>query len=194
MRPLEIDRGVIAQPQHRFVQHAQQQPRHAGRRFFDFIEQHQRKIRSLAGHRAQFLLRQHRRRLAMPQISRRRADKLGHFMLHLEFAAVHAQQILFAAVQHIRQHLNRPRLARPRGTQQKKHARRPTLRRKPRAIHLDIRNNFRDRMRLPHQPAGDLLGELVAPVARRRGRIASRTDGYCGDSHDPFSARNRGSS
>ena len=37
---------------------------------------------------AQFLLRQHRLGLAMPQVSGRRADQLRHFVLHLKFAAV----------------------------------------------------------------------------------------------------------
>ena len=54
-----------------------------------------------AGHAVQLLLRQHRRRLAMPQIPRRRADQLRHFMLHLKFAAVHSQQLFLAAVQRI---------------------------------------------------------------------------------------------
>ena len=39
---LEIHRRVVAQPEDRFVEHAQQQARHAGRGFFDFIEENQR--------------------------------------------------------------------------------------------------------------------------------------------------------
>ena len=86
----------------------------------------------------------------MPQISRRRTDQLGHFVFHLEFAAIHAQQVPLASMQNVGQRFHRPRFPRARRAKQKKYARRTALRRKARLVHLHIRNNLRHGMPLAH--------------------------------------------
>ena len=102
----------------------------------------------------------------MPQVSRRRADQLGDFVLHLKLAAVDAHQALLAAVQNVRQRLHRAGLAGAGGTQQQEHARRPALGTEPGAIHLDVGNNLGDGVGLPHQAARKLLREFLAPAGR----------------------------
>ena len=89
-RALEIDRRIIAEPQHCFIQNSEQQAGHAGRGLFDFVEQHQRQAARFTGDPAQLLLGQHGLSFAMAQIARRRADQLGHFVLHLKLAAIDA--------------------------------------------------------------------------------------------------------
>ena len=102
----------------------------------------------------------------MPQISRRRSDQLGDFMLHLKLAAVDAHQVLFAAVQGVRQRLDRAGFASAGRTQQQEHARGPAFGSQSRTIHLDVRNNLRDRVSLPYQAAGKLLREFLPPACR----------------------------
>ena len=58
----------------------------------------------------------------MAQISWRRSNQFRHFVLHLKLTAIYPQQVLFASVQYVRQHLNGARLACARGAQQKKNA------------------------------------------------------------------------
>jgi len=38
---VEVDGGVVAQPQQAFVEHTQQEARHGRRGLFDLVEQHQ---------------------------------------------------------------------------------------------------------------------------------------------------------
>ena len=123
----------------------------------------------------------------MPQISRRRSDQLGDFVLHLELAAVDAHQALLAAVQCVGQRLHGARLAGAGGTQQQEHARRPAFGPQSRAIHLYVRNNLRDGVSLSYQPARKLLGEFFAlahgnwkagrdvPPRANRNRLAAHT-------------------
>jgi len=42
---------------------------------------------------SELLLREHGLGLAMAQVAGRRADKLGHFVLHLELTAIHSQKM-----------------------------------------------------------------------------------------------------
>ena len=146
----EIDRGIVAQPQNAFVQHAQQQPRHGGRGLLDFVEQHQRKAAFLAGDGVELLLGEHGLGFAMAQIAGRRADQLGDLVLHLELAAIHLENVLFAAVQHFGQRLHGLGLARAGGSQQQEHANRPAFRRQARLEHLDVGNDDSRGGRLAH--------------------------------------------
>ena len=85
------------------VENAEQEARHGGCRLFDFVEKHQREIAFFAGDGIELLLGEHRLGFPVSQVPRRCANELGHFMLHLEFAAVHLQDVFLAAVQHFRQ-------------------------------------------------------------------------------------------
>jgi len=108
----------------------------------------------------------------MSQISRRRAYQLGDLMLHLEFAAVHPQQVLFAAVKNIRQSLHCARLAGSRWSKKQEHSRWPPLRRHPGSIHLHVRNNFGNRMGLADQAVAKLLRKFFPPIRRKDRRKA----------------------
>ena len=165
---LEIDGGVVAQPQNAFVQDAQQQPRHRRRGLLDFVEQHQRQAALFAGHRIQLLLRQHRLRFAMAQISGRRADQLGDLVLHLELAAIDLENVLLAAVQDFGQRFDGLGLARSGGAQQQKHAHRAAFRSETRLEHLNVGNDDLGRGRLSHdllrQNGGQILERIRRPA------------------------------
>jgi hypothetical protein len=133
--------GVVAQPQHALVEHAEQQAGHGGRGLFDFVEKHQRKVALLAGDGVELLLREHGLGFAMPQVAGRRADQLGDLVLHLELAAVHFEDVLFAAVQHFGECLHGLGFARAGGSQQQEHAYRPAFRRQTGLEHLDVGND-----------------------------------------------------
>ena len=100
----------------------------------------------------------------MPQISRRRSDQLGDFVLHLKFAAVDAHQVFLVAVQRVRQRLDGAGLTGAGGTEQQEHARRAAFGPQSRTIHLYVGNNLRDGVRLSHQAARKLLCEFFPPV------------------------------
>ncbi len=137
----EVDRGVVAQPQNALVEHAQQQARHGGRGFLDFVEQHQRQAALFAGDGVQLLLGQHGLRFAVAQIAGRRADQLGDLVLHLELAAIHLEDVLLAAVQHFGQRFHGLGFARAGGSQQQEHAHRPAFRRQAGLVHLNVGND-----------------------------------------------------
>ena len=168
----EIDRGVVAQPQDAFVQHAQQQARHGGRGFFDFVEQHQRQVALLAGHGVELLLGQHGLGFAMAQVAGRRADQLGDFVLHLELAAIHLEHVLLAAVQDFGQRFHGFGLARAGRSQQQEDAHRAAFRREAGLEHLDVGNDDARRGRLAdhllRQNRGQILdgfhGSLLRPA------------------------------
>ncbi len=123
-----------------FVQHAQQQARHGRRGLFDFVEQHQRQAALLAGDRVQLLLRQHGLRFAMSQVAGRRADQFGHLVLHLELAAIHLENVLFAAVQNFGEGFHGLGFAGAGGSQQQKHPYRAAFRGQARLEHLYVRD------------------------------------------------------
>ena len=133
--------GVVAQPQNALVEHAQQQARHGGRGLFDFVEQHQRQVALFAGDGVQLLLGEHGLGFAMAQVAGRRADQLGHLMLHLELAAIHLEDVLFGAVQHFGQRFHGLGLAGAGGSQQQEDADRPAFGRQAGLEHLDIGND-----------------------------------------------------
>ena len=70
----------------------------------------------------QLLLREHGLGFAMAQIAGRRADQLGHLVLHLELAAIHLEDVFLAAVQHVGQRFDGLGLARAGGAEQQKDA------------------------------------------------------------------------
>ena len=137
----EIDRRIVAQPQQALIEHAQQQARHRRRGFFDFVEQYQRQAALFAGHRVQLLLGQHRLGFAVAQISGRRANQFGHLVLHLELAAIHLEDVLLAAVQHVGQRFDGLGFPGTGGPQQEKHSDRAALGRQAGLKHLNVGNN-----------------------------------------------------
>ena len=84
----EINDRVVAEPENAPVEHAQQQPRQRRRGLLDLIEQDERESAVIAGDSRKLLLRKHRLRFAMAQISGRRANQFGDLMFHLKFAAI----------------------------------------------------------------------------------------------------------
>ena len=80
----------------------------------------------------------------MAEISGRRPNQLGNLMFHLKFATIDFQQIFDAAVEHFGERLHGAGLSRSGGTQKKKHADGPVLRRKAGLKHLNVRHNDAD--------------------------------------------------
>ena len=166
----EIDRGVVAQPQQAFIQHAQEQARHRRRGFFDFVEQYQREVALFAGHGIQLLLGQHRLGFAMAQISGRRANQFRHLVFHLELAAIHLEDVLLAAVKHVRERFNGLGLSGTGRPQQEKHPHRAALRGQAGLKHLNVGDNHPRGRRL----ADDLLRQYRRQVFQRAGWLLAR--------------------
>ena len=96
----EIDLAVVAQRQRRLVQNAEQQVPQRVARLLDFVEQHEAELHLLGVILVQHFLAQQRMRLAMPQVSGRRADQLRDLVAVLELGAVdldHRAGILYQA-------------------------------------------------------------------------------------------------
>ena len=163
----EVHDGVVAQPQHGLVQDAEQQPRHRWRRLFDFVEEHQRKVAGFARYAVHFLLREQGLCLAMAQIAGRRSQQFGHFVFHLEFAAIHSKNFLGAAVQHFRECFDGFGFSRSGGTQQQKHTGWPALGREHRAMHLNIGNDSLYGGRLADQSARQSLRNIAGEPFKR---------------------------
>ena len=108
----------------------------------------------------------------MAQIARRRADEFRDFVLHLKFAAIHFEQVLLAAVQHIGQRFDGARLAGSGGAQQQEHARGPAVGRKSRLMHLHVRHDLRQGLRLAdharRQLSKEITGAGIAKAGPRR--------------------------
>ena len=161
---LEVDGGVVAERQRRAIEDAEQQRRERRRRLLDLVEQHDRDRALRRDGLRQLLLGQDRLRLAMAEVARRRADELGDLVVRLELAAVDLDDLLLAAVQHLGQRLDGPRLAGAGRAEQQEDADGPPFRVQPRLIHLDVRDDALHRGRL----ADDLAREHVHQVAVAR--------------------------
>ncbi len=96
----------------------------------------------------------------MPQISRRRADQLRHFVLHLKLAAVDFEQIARAAVQHFGERFDGSCLAGAGRAEQQKDARGPGFGRKPGLVHLYVRDDLRHRFLLTDHAAQELRKKI----------------------------------
>jgi hypothetical protein len=125
----------------------------------------------------------------MPQISRRRANQLGDFMLHLELAAIDPKETLLVSVQRIGQRLYRPRFTGTGGTQQQEYSRRAPFRRQPRTIHLHVRNNLGDGVSLTNEAGRKLLREFLPPACGigETKNVPTRTDWSGLAAHTSFS-------
>ena len=157
----EVNRGVIAEAKDALVQNPQQQARERGRGFLDFVEQHQRQVALLAGHSRQLLLGQHGLRFAVAQVAGRRADQLGDFVLHLELAAVHFEQVLLAAVEDFGQRFHRLGFAGAGGPQQQEDPYRAAFRGQAGLKHLDVGNDDASHRRLPHNLLRKNRGQIL---------------------------------
>ena len=98
-------------------------------------------------------LRDQRMRLAVPQISRRRADQLRDFVRVLEFGAVHFDHRARIAEQHFGRSFDHARLARARRPKEQQIPHRPSRRVQPRAKHLVQIHHRLHRFVLPHNLA-----------------------------------------
>ncbi len=138
-----------------FIEHAQQQAGHRRRGLFDFIEEHQREVALFAGDGVQLLLGEHRLGFAMAQISGRRADQFGDLMFHLELAAIHFQDVLFAAVKHFGERFDGLGFSGAGGPEQQKYADGTAFRSQTGLKHLNVRDDHPGSRRL----ADHLLGQ-----------------------------------
>ena len=77
----------------------------------------------------------------MPQVAGRRANQFGHLVFHLEFAAIHFENVLFAAMQDFGQGFDGFGFASAGRTQQEEHPHRAAFRRQTGLEHLDVRDN-----------------------------------------------------
>ncbi len=90
----------------------------------------------------------------MAEVSGRRANQFGDFVFHLELAAIHFENVLLAAVQHIGQRFDGLGFAGAGGPEQQKHADRAAFGRKTGLKHLDVGNNHSRGGRLAHNLLG----------------------------------------
>ena len=167
---LEIHQRAVAQTQGRFVQNSQQQTHQRLRRLLDLVEKQNREIAGFARRPAQLLLREQRLSFPMSQIPGRRSQQFRHFMFHLIFAAIHFQQLLRTAVQHIRQRFHGLGLSRSGRPQQQKNARRTPFRSQPGPVHFHVRNNRCNCGRLADQSSRQRLRDIARPIAIGMGR------------------------
>jgi hypothetical protein len=91
-------------------------------------------------------------------------------VLHLELAAIHLEDVLFAPVQHFSQGFDGLRLAGPGRAQQQEDADRPPFRGKASLEHLDIGNDDARGRRLPHNTLGQDGCQVLQSV---RGLLAA---------------------
>ncbi len=84
----EVHAPVVPQGQRGLVQHSQQQLPQRVRRLLDLVKQQKTQHQLSGVIFSQFLLRDQRVRLPVPQISRRRPDQLGDLMRVLKFRTI----------------------------------------------------------------------------------------------------------
>ena len=96
-------------------------------------------------------------------------------MFHLEFAAVDAQHIPVAAMQGLRQNLNRTSLTRAGRPQQQEHSHRPPFRRETCLMHVDIRQYANKRVGLSDQALLQLGHLFIQRCCRIQAARADRS-------------------
>ena len=132
----KIHAAVVAERQRGFVENAEQQlPQRVGR-LLDFVEQQEAELQFVGVILRERFLRDQRMRLAVPQISRRRADQLRDFVRVLEFGAIHLDHRARIAEQHFGRRFHDARLARARRPEEQKIPHRPSRRIQAGAKHL----------------------------------------------------------
>ena len=97
----------------------------------------------------------------MAQRARRRTNEFRDFVLHLKFAAIHFEQMLLAAVQHIGECFYRARLTGSGGAQQQEHSRRSAFGRESRLMHLYVRYDLREGLGLTDHTRRQLSEEIT---------------------------------
>ena len=146
----QIHAAVVAQRQRRLVQNSQQQlPQRVGR-FLDFVKQQETDLQLLGVILRERFLRDQRMRLAVPQISRRRADQLRNFVRVLKFRAIHLDHRARIAKQHFRRRFHDARLARTGRSQEQQVPHRTSRRVQAGAKHLVQVHHGLHRFVLPH--------------------------------------------
>ncbi len=146
----QIHAPVVAQRQRGLVQNSQQQlPQRVGR-FFDFVEEQESNLQFLGVILRERFLRDQRMRLAVPQISRRRADQLRNFVRVLKFGAVHFDHRARIAEQHFGRGFDDARFARARRPEEQQVPHRTSRRVQARAKHLVQIHHGLHRFVLPH--------------------------------------------
>ena len=98
----------------------------------------------------------------MAQIARRRTDEFRDFVLHLKFAAIHFEQMLLAAMQHIGECFYRTRLSGSGGTQQQEHSRGPAFGRESSLVHLYVGHDLRQSLWLTDHTRRQLSEEITS--------------------------------
>jgi hypothetical protein len=84
----EIDAAVVAQRQRGLVEDSQKQLPERVRGFLDLVEEHQTQLGHLGVRAVEVLLRQHRRSLTVPEVTRRRTDQFRDFVRMLKLRAI----------------------------------------------------------------------------------------------------------
>ena len=150
------------------VKNAQQQLPQRVRSFLDFVEQQDRELQLLGVPLVQRFLGEQRMRLAMSEVSRRRADQLGDLVRVLKFGAVDLDARLGIAEQRLGHRLHDARLARSGRPQKQQVADRAAGRIQPGEKHLINFGDFFDGRVLANDLAPESGFEILRRVAAPR--------------------------
>ena len=165
----KIHAAVVAQSQRSFVQNAQQQlPERVGG-FFDFVEQQDREFKGLGVPLVQRFLGQQRMRLAVSQVSWRRADQLRDFVRVLKLGAIDLDAGAGVAEQGLGHGLDHPGLTRAGGPEEQQISNRTARRIQSRQKHLVDFDHFLDGLVLTDDSAAKGAFELSGIIGAARG-------------------------
>ena len=142
----EIHFAVVAQRQRGLVQNPEQQVPQRVRRLFDFVEQHEAELHGIGVILIQHFLRQQRMRLAMSQVSGRRADQLRDLVAVLELGAIDLDDRARILQQRLGGGFDDAGLARAGRPQEQEIPDRTAGRAHPRQIHLIDVDDLLDRL------------------------------------------------
>jgi hypothetical protein len=193
----QIHAPVVPERERRLVQNPQQQlPQRIGR-LFDFVKQQEADLQLLGVILRERLLRDQRMRLAVPEISRRRADQLGNLVRVLELGAINLEHRARIAEQHFRRGFDDARLPRPGGSEEQQVAHGTSRRVQPGAKHLVQIHHRLHRFVLPYDLAAHASIEILGlETSARRVQLSSSPShhvippvGPIGRSQSPFDVR-----
>ena len=161
-RAREIHAAIVAEGQRGFVENAEQQVPQRVAGLLDLVEQDEAQLHLFGVILVQHFLAEQRMRLAMAQVSGRRADQLGDLVAVLKLRAVDLDHRAAVAHQALRRGFHQPRLAGAGRPQEQEVADRPSRARHARQIRLINVNDLLDRLVL----ADDSLAQIRVEFLR----------------------------
>lgn len=157
---LEVDRGAVAEAHGGLVENTEQDAAERCSGLLDFVKQDDAEAAAFAGGRGEFLLGDHGLGFTVAEVAGGRADEFGDLVLHLELAAVDAEEVGGAAVENFGEGLDSVGLAGAGGTKQEKDAAGASGRREAGLKDLDARSDGVNGLVLADDAAAKLGGNV----------------------------------